>query len=140
MVAVVAHLGGQVEGHREPGGALRKQVAIAPVAFFGGAEAGVLPHCPEAAAVHLPVDAAGVREFAWVAEGWGLVHDRGILRARRKEGTPKYSMRRGPNAGNRKRPRSAFPVSVVPREKSRYKRPARNPNITAKHMKKKPKT
>ena len=68
MVAVVAHLGGQIEGYRESGGALREQVAIAPVAFFGGAEAGVLAHGPEAAAVHLAVDAAGVRELAGFAE------------------------------------------------------------------------
>ena len=49
VVGVVADLGGQVEGHREPGRALLEQVAVAPVRLGGGAEAGVLPHRPEAA-------------------------------------------------------------------------------------------
>src|ERR1035437_10613028 len=103
MVAVVSHLGGQIEGHRETSGALREQVAIAPVASFGGAEAGVLAHCPKAAAVHLPVDAASVRELARVAER--VVHDREILRARRKEVTPKYSMRMVADADKTRRNR-----------------------------------
>ena len=87
MVAVVAHLGGQIEGDRESSGALREQVTIAPVAFLGGAEAGVLAHGPQAAAVHLAVDAAGVRELTRVAET--IVHDRFMIgrsygRARKK--------------------------------------------------------
>ena len=64
MVGVHAHLGGQIEGYGESGGALREQVAIALVAFFGGAEAGVLAHGPEARSVHVPIDAAGVGELA----------------------------------------------------------------------------
>ena len=56
MVGIHAHLGGQIEGDREPGDALRQQIAIAAVAFFGGSEAGVLAHGPEAAAVHVRID------------------------------------------------------------------------------------
>ena len=85
MVGVHAHLGGEVEGDGESGGALRKQVAIALVAFFGAAEAGVLAHGPEAGAVHVLINAAGVGELA----GLFVSHERVILRARRKEETPK---------------------------------------------------
>ena len=49
--------------------ALAEEIAIALVGFDGGAEAGVLAHGPEAAAVHGGVDAAGVGEFAGVADG-----------------------------------------------------------------------
>ena len=66
MVGIHAHLRGQIEGHRESGGALREQIAVAAVALLGGAEAGVLAHGPEAAAVHVAVDAARVGELARV--------------------------------------------------------------------------
>ena len=59
MVAVVADLRGQVEGHREAGLALLQQVAVAAVGLLGAGEAGVLAHGPEAAAVHGRLDAAG---------------------------------------------------------------------------------
>ena len=39
VVGVVADLGGQVEGHGEPGGALLEEVAVASVRLGGGAEA-----------------------------------------------------------------------------------------------------
>ena len=68
MVGVHAHLRGEIEGHRKSGGALRKQVAIALVAFFGGAEAGVLAHGPETAAIHVGIDAARVGELAGLAD------------------------------------------------------------------------
>ena len=86
MVGIDAHLGGQIEGHRKSGGALREQIAVAPVAFFGGAEAGVLAHGPEAAAVHVAIDAAGVGKFAGLTQT--VAHDREILRARRNEEMP----------------------------------------------------
>ena len=68
VVGVVAHLRRQVEGDRQPAGALRDQVAVALVGLLGGAEAGVLPHRPRPAGVHRRVDAAGVRELPRLAE------------------------------------------------------------------------
>ena len=52
VVGVVAHLGGQVEGARQPGLAGLEQELEALVGGLGGAEAGVLAHRPEPAAVH----------------------------------------------------------------------------------------
>ena len=63
-VGVVAHLGRQVEGHREAGLALLEQVAEALVGVGRGREAGVLAHRPEAAAIHRRLDAAGEGELA----------------------------------------------------------------------------
>ncbi len=60
-VRVVAHLGRQVEGDRQPGLALLEEVAEAPVGLLGGREAGVLAHRPEPAAVHRRLDATGER-------------------------------------------------------------------------------
>ena len=74
------------------------------------------------------------------ARGGGFVHDLEILRARRKEVTPKYSIRRVQKADTTKRTKSAPAVSGVPREKSRYRRTALNPKITPKQMKTKPTT
>ena len=68
VVGVVAHLRRQVEGHREAGLALLQQVAVALVGLLGGAEAGVLAHGPEAAAVHGRLHAAGEGMHARVAE------------------------------------------------------------------------
>ena len=64
MVGIESHLGGQIEGDGEAGSALAQKIAIAAVALFGGAEAGILAHGPEAAAIHVRIDAAGVREHA----------------------------------------------------------------------------
>src|SRR5690606_5347076 len=83
-----ADLSGQVEGNREPGSALRNQIAIAAVTFLRAAEAAVLAHGPEPAAVHVRIDAPRVRELTGLLE----VHEREILRARRKEEIPKLSM------------------------------------------------
>ena len=69
MVGVHADLRGEIESNREAGLAFAEEIAIALVGFDGGAEAGVLAHGPEAAAVHGGVDAAGVGEFAGVADG-----------------------------------------------------------------------
>ena len=53
-----------------PALAFAEQIAIALVGFGGAAEAGVLAHGPEAAAVHRGIDAARVGKFAGVAEGF----------------------------------------------------------------------
>ena len=63
-VGVVAHLGRQVEGHRQPGLALVEQEPVALVRLGGRAEAGVLAHRPAAAAVHGRVHAARERILA----------------------------------------------------------------------------
>ena len=64
VVRVIADLGGQVEGDREPGLALVEQVAVALVGFRRCAEACVLAHGPQAAAIHVFVDAPRVWECA----------------------------------------------------------------------------
>ena len=69
VVGVHADLRGKIEGDREAGLAFAEEVAIALVGFDGAAEAGVLAHGPEAAAVHGGVNAARVREFAGIADG-----------------------------------------------------------------------
>ncbi len=65
LVRVEAALGRQIERHRKPGLALLQQKTIAFVRFFRRAEAGVLPHRPEPAAVTVREDAAGERKFSW---------------------------------------------------------------------------
>src|SRR5437764_1272323 len=72
----------EVEGDRKAGRALGKEVAVAAIALFGAAEAGVLPHRPEAAAVHLRIDPAGIWKLPGIARRLG--HDREIFLARRK--------------------------------------------------------
>ena len=68
VVGVVAHLRGQVEGARQAGLACVEQELEALVGLLGGAEAGVLAHRPEPAAVHVRLDAARERGLAGVAE------------------------------------------------------------------------
>ena len=65
VIAVVADLRRQIERDAQAADALRQQVAIALVGFRRGAEAGVLPHRPQPAAIHRRLDAAGERKFAW---------------------------------------------------------------------------
>jgi hypothetical protein len=67
IVGVAAELGRQVEGHREAGGPVLDQVAVALVGVLGGREAGVLAHRPEPVAVHPVVDAARERRLARLA-------------------------------------------------------------------------
>ena len=64
MIGIEAHLRGQIEGDRKSGGALRKQVPVAAVALFGRSETGVLAHGPEAAAIHVGINAASERKLA----------------------------------------------------------------------------
>jgi hypothetical protein len=73
VVGVVAHLGGQVERHRQAAGAGLDQPVVALVRLLRGAEPGVLPHGPRAAGVHRGVDAAGVGVAAGLAEAGGRV-------------------------------------------------------------------
>ena len=68
VVGVVAHLRRQVEGDGDAGLPLLQQIAIAPVGVGGVAEAGVLAHRPQAAAVHAGLDAAGEGELAGIAQ------------------------------------------------------------------------
>src|SRR5580700_4064476 len=68
MVRVHADLRRQVERDRKPRLTFAKQIAITLVRFGGRAEAGVLAHRPEAAAIHRGINAAGVRKFAGIAK------------------------------------------------------------------------
>ena len=93
MVRVVAHLRRQVERDAQAADALREQIAVARVRFRGGAEAGVLPHRPQPAAIHRRLDAARERKLAGEAELAGRVpagevvgcaHGRGSRCSRRR--------------------------------------------------------
>src|SRR5688572_9219369 len=64
MIAIIANLGGEVEGHREASYALGEEEVVAAVAFFGGGETGVLAHGPELVSVHGRVYAAGEGSLA----------------------------------------------------------------------------
>ena len=64
VVGVVAHLRGQVEGDAQAADALRQEIAIPGVGLRGRAEAGVLAHRPQPAAIHRRLDAAREGEFA----------------------------------------------------------------------------
>ncbi len=68
-VGIVAHLRGQVEGHREPRLPLVEEESIALVGLGRRAESRVLPHGPEPRAIHARVDAARVGELAGRAAG-----------------------------------------------------------------------
>ena len=67
IVAVVAAVGGEIEGDGEallPGGEV---AAVEGVGFLGGREAGVLADGPRPAGVHRRVGAAGERREAGIA-------------------------------------------------------------------------
>ena len=68
VVGVVPHLGGQVEGARQPGLAGRQQELEALVGGLGGPEPGVLAHRPQPAPVHVGSDAPRVGVRAGLAE------------------------------------------------------------------------
>ena len=80
-VGVVADLGRQVEGDREPGRPLLEQVAVAAVRFGGARVPGVLAHGPQPLAVGLAVEAPGVGEAAGVPERPVVVQRRGGIGA-----------------------------------------------------------
>ena len=99
-VGVVAHLGREVERHREARLAVVEQVAEPAVRFLGRREAGVLAHRPEAAAVHRRLDAAGERILAGSAEIAVLVKAGGVgggveVARTRSEDVSKRSLRSG---------------------------------------------
>jgi len=68
VVGIAPHLRRQVERDREAGLALREQVVVALVGLARVAEAGVLAHGPEAAAVHRRLRAAGEGILPGLAE------------------------------------------------------------------------
>ena len=68
MIGVVSHLRRQIECHAQPADAVGEQVAIAGVGFFRGAEARILTHRPQPAAVHRRLDAAREWKFAGKSE------------------------------------------------------------------------
>ena len=120
VVGVVAHERGHVEGGREPGLAVLGEVAEALVRLLRRAEAGELPHRPEAAAVHRRIDAARERVLAGVAEVAGVI-DVDALRASRaaRSRCPRSSRRARPSAPAHARRRS--------RASRRATRPRRGP-------------
>ncbi len=94
MVGVVTHLGGEIEGHREPGLSVLEEVLEPAVGLGGVAEAGVLPHGPHAAPVHGGVDAASERRLARFAEIGSRDRSRGDPRDRRSSsGNPRAASR-----------------------------------------------
>ena len=68
IVRVPPHLGWQIERDAEAGLSLTQKVAVAGVRLLRRPEAGVLPHRPEAATMHVRLDAAGEGRFAGDAE------------------------------------------------------------------------
>ena len=68
VVGVQTQLCRQVEGHRQPRRALGEQVAVALVGLLRRGVARILAHRPRLLAIHLTVDAARIRELAWLAQ------------------------------------------------------------------------
>ncbi len=91
IVRVVAELGRQVEGDREPRLAPLEQVAEAPVRLLGGREAGVLADRPGPAPVHVRIRPARVGELAGLlavaVDGPDLDPGIGLALVRRRHGT-----------------------------------------------------
>ena len=81
---------------------------VAPVAFFGRAETGVLAHCPEPPTVHFRVNPASVGILAWKL-AW-VAHDFEILRAFQKEEIPYQAMR-----STKTPPTNCKPADSLPR-------------------------
>ena len=71
VIRVAPHLGGQIEGHRQPGLPRGQQALEALVGGLGRAEAGVLAHGPQAAAVHGRLHAPGEGELPGRTPGRG---------------------------------------------------------------------
>ena len=77
VVRVVAHLCGQIERDAQSGHALREEVSIPAIRLCGRAEAGVLAHRPQPAAIHRRLDAPGERELTRPAQvPFGIRTDR----------------------------------------------------------------
>ena len=101
----------------------------------GGAESGILPHSPQAASIHLPVNPTCIRVLS---RSLLRNHDREILRAFRKLVTPKYSIRSVQKVAIRNRSRSPVALLAGALWNAMKLRIAPEPNNTAKHRKKKP--
>jgi len=94
MIRVVAHLRGQIERDAEARHALIEQVAVARVRFGRRAEARILPHRPQPAAIHVGLDAAGIGEGAGRFLGHGCAGLQ-ILRAHEMTGHRPHSSATG---------------------------------------------
>jgi hypothetical protein len=68
VVGVVPHLRRQIERDAEAADPLRQQIAVPRVRFLGAREAGVLPHRPQPAAIHVRVNPARKWELSGEAE------------------------------------------------------------------------
>ena len=64
VIAVVADLGGQVEGDAQPGDPLREEVPVPRVGFLRRGEARVLAHRPRSSPIHRGLDATREGESA----------------------------------------------------------------------------
>ena len=73
VVRVKPDLGGQVKGHGQPGLAGVQQIMIPLIGFLGRAEAGILPHGPEAASVGGGLHAPGVGKLPGQAQFFHVV-------------------------------------------------------------------
>ena len=80
MVRVVSGLSREIESDAEPGLPLFEEVSVSGVGLLGRGEPGVLAHSPDASAVHVGLDAAGVRVFARVSKFGAVVEAREIFR------------------------------------------------------------
>src|SRR5439155_21388457 len=82
VVRVVAHLRREIERDGEARLPMLEEVTEARVRFLGGAEPRVLPHRPEAAAVHRRPHAARVRRLAGETESLHRAAVRIVVRVR----------------------------------------------------------
>ncbi len=60
MVAVIAAMGGKIEGDRQPHLPAPQILAVEGVGILGGGEAGILPDGPRAVGIHRGARAAGI--------------------------------------------------------------------------------
>jgi hypothetical protein len=80
VIRVASHQRRQVEGHAEAGAAGREQLLVPLVCRFRRTKPGKLAHRPELAAVAGGVKAAGVRQFAGIAEIPSVVEVANLVR------------------------------------------------------------
>jgi hypothetical protein len=123
-LGVVAHLGRQVERHRQAGLALLEEVAEAPVGLLGGREPGVLAHRPQPAAIHRRLDAPRERVLPGPPEVAILVQpavSAGVYRSRISipDEVSKRSRRSGAEA-------AAFALRVARQRSRPSSRPSRS--------------
>src|SRR5260370_10181996 len=124
MIGIHAHLRGQIKRNGKTRCALGQKIAVAPVAFLGRAESGILAHCPGPPAIHIWVNSPCVRVLA--RETVGVGHDLEILRAFQKDEIPYQAIKSTKMVPTSCKPRDSLP------------RMTRYPNTTANTMKTKP--